>query len=397
MRRAVLFLLLFGFVSQVQAQNLRDLEFMQKVQVGFTDIYNQDYEEAKKTFALLEAQYPYHPAPPLYTAIVLWLDEMLRRQDLDLSRFVSAAYFSRNTNQIMPAKERTDFFNHLNKSESLVKAILSKNKNDKDARYFQATIYGLKSSFAITIDHSLRQAFSSGDKANSECKQLIKEDPAFYDAYLTIGVYEYIVGSIPWYLKWAAYIVGAHGSKSDGFKHLAMAHQGQYSKNEAQLVEMVLFVREGKYSESLAVARSLAEQFPRSFLFPLNIAQTLQWAGQKDQAALEYVQLLKRVEAGEPNFHKLPLQKFRFHCATELMNLGKWDLAKEPFISTIKDPKSADREKALAHLRLGQILENSGQRDKAGQEYRAVLSLQNFDDSHEQAKRFLERGRPARN
>jgi tetratricopeptide (TPR) repeat protein len=321
---------------------------------------------------------------------------MLRRQDLDLSRFVSASYFSRNTDQVMPAKERAAFFNHLKKSESLVKAILLKNKNDKDGRYFQATIYGLKSSFAITIDHSLREAFSNGDKAYSDCKQLIKEDPAFYDAYLTVGVYEYIVGSIPWYLKWVAFMIGAHGSKSDGFKHLATANRGLYSKNEAQLVEMVFFVREGRYSESLATARSLAEQFPRSFLFPLNIAQTLRWAGKKDQAALEFELLLKRVEAGEPNFNKLPLQKFRFQCATELMNLGKWDLAGEQFANTINDPKAEEREKALSHLRLGQILENKGQRDKAIQEYRAVLSLRNFENSYEEAQRFLERGRSAR-
>jgi Tfp pilus assembly protein PilF len=73
------------------------------------------------------------------------------------------------------------------------------------------------------------------------------------------------------------------------------------------------------------------------------------------------------------------------------MNLGKWDLAQEQFIQAINDPKTEEREKALSHLRLGQIYENKGQRSKAISEYQAVLSLQEFDDSHDQAKRSLKK------
>ncbi len=383
--------MIFCFVSQLPAQNLRDPEFMKKAQVGFTDIYNMDYAEAKRLFAALEKQYPHHPAPPLYTAIVIWLEEMHRRQDLDLSRFVAAMYFSRNTDHVMPSREKAAFFSYLNKSESLVNVILAKNRKDKDGRYFLAAAYGLKSSFAITIDHSLGEAFSSGNKAYSQCKQLVEEDPKYYDAYLTVGVYEYVVGSIPWYLKWAAYIIGARGAKSDGFKHLALASKGQFNKNEAQLIEMVFYVREGRHSESLAAARSLAAQFPRNFLFPLTIAQTLKWAGQKEPAATAYMQVLKRIEAGEPNYHKLSIQEFRYTCATELMNLGKWDSAQEQFIQTLNDPKTDERRKALSHLRLGQILDNKGQRNKAILEYQAVLSLRDFEDSHDQAKRSLKK------
>jgi hypothetical protein len=375
------------FTTQLPAQNLRDPEFMKKAQVGFAHIYNMDYVEARQLFVSLEIQYSYHPAPPLYLASILWLEEMLRRQDMDLNRFVSASYFSGRTAQTMPAEERAAFFRHLKKSETLANHILAKNRNDRDGRYFLATIYGLRSSFAITIDHSLREAFSNGNKAYSQCRQLVEEDPDYYDAYLTLGIYEYIVGSIPWYLKWMAFVIGAHGNKKEGLEHLALASEkGQYLKNEAKLVEMVLFVREHQYTEALALARFLADRFPRNFLFPLNIAQTREWAGQKDQAAIDLLQILKRVESGEPNFNKLPLQRFRYNVANELMNLGKWDLAQEQFVKSVDDPRTKERERALSHLHLGQIQENKRQRAKAIQEYQMVLSLGSFDDSHDQAK-----------
>jgi tetratricopeptide (TPR) repeat protein len=392
MKTLVFSFLISLFTSQLEAQNLRDPEFMKKAQTGFASIYNMDYGEARKTFASLEAQYPYHPAPPLYLASILWLEEMLHRQDLDLDRFVSASYFSHKTAQTMPAEERASFFEYLKKSELLANKILAKNRADKDGRYFLATVYGLRSSFAITIDHSLREAFSNGNKAYSGCRQLIEEDPNYYDAYLTVGIYEYVVGSIPWYLKWMAYVIGAHGNKKDGMEHLALASEkGQYIKNEAKLVEMVLDVREHKYSEGSALARLLADRFPRNFLFPLNIAQTLELAGQKDQAAAAFLQILKRVESGEPNFNKLPLPKFRYNVAGELMDLGKWDLAQGQFVLCVEDPRTPEREKALSHLRLGRIFENSGQTDKAIREYRMVLSLGDFDESHDQAKRALKK------
>jgi tetratricopeptide (TPR) repeat protein len=384
--------LILLFASQLPAQNLRDPEFFKRAQAGFERIYNMDYAEARQTFVSLEIQYPHHPAPPLYLASILWLEEMLRRQDLDLNRFVSASYFSRMAAQAMPSEERASFFSYLKKGETLANKILAQKSADKDGRYFLATVYGLRSSFAITIDHSLREAFSNGNKAYSLCRQLAEEDPNYYDAYLTVGIYEYVVGSIPWYLKWMAFVIGANGNKGDGLEHLALASErGQYIKIEAKLVEMVFDVREHKYPEALALARLLADRFPRNFLFPLNIAQTLKWAGQKEQAAVNFLQILGRVESGEPNFNKLPLQKFRYNAAHELMNLGKWDLAQEQFVKSIADPRTQEHEKALSHLHLGQILENKGQRGQAIREYQTALSLGDFDGSHDEAKRALKK------
>jgi hypothetical protein len=394
MKKAVLLLILaiLPLTSQMPAQNLHDPEFMEQVEAGYTKIYNMDYSDAKQFFISLEAQYPSHPAPPIYFATVLLLEELLRRQELDLSRFVSPTYFSQKTNETMPPNNRTAFQNSLKKSESLINAILAKNRNDKDARYFLATIYGLRSSFAITIDHGLREAFSNGNKAYSQSKRLIEEDPSYYDAYLTIGLYEYIIGSIPWYLKWMAIIIGAHGNKVEGVEHMALASEkGRFNKNEAQLIEMVLFVRENRYPDALAIAKALDERYPRNFLFSLNMAQIYERAGQKDAAAAKFIQVLKRAETGAPNYNKLPLQRFRFNCAVELMNLGKWTLAQEQFAKSIDDPRTEEREKALSHLHLGQMLESGGQPNKAIQEYQWVLSLRDFEDSHSQAKRSLKK------
>jgi tetratricopeptide (TPR) repeat protein len=389
-RMSLFFFALLIFLPKLQAQSLRDARFMTRAEDGFQDIFNMDYDNADQSFASLERDYPQHPAPPMYRASIYWLKEMQRRQDLDLNRFITPTYFSARTDQVMPPQERAAFHRKLQQSESLSNSILRKSPRDKDARYFLLTSYGLRSSFAITVDHSLREAFSYGNKAYSAAKQLAAEDRDYYDAYLTAGIYEYIVGSIPWYMRWMVFVIGGHGSRQEGLAHLKLAaDKGQYVKDQAQLVTMVLCVRERQYDQALGIARELTNRFPRSCLFPINLAQILRLDGRKDDAIPLFLQVEKKIEAGEPNFDKLPLPRFRFNLGIELLYMGKLDLAQERFRKCIDDPGNSEREKALSHLRLGQILDWRGKRAEAIEQCRLVLSLPDVDNSHDQAKKLL--------
>jgi len=389
LKLSVLFCTLLS-ASALHAQDLRDPRFMQRAEVAFNNIFNMDYDKAEQVFAALEKDYPHHPGAPLYIASIHWLKEMLRRQDLSLDRFMSPGYFTEKTKHAMPEKERAEFLANLQRAEALSNAILQRNRSDRDARYFLATGYGLRSTFAITVDHRLREAFTFGNKAYAYMKQLTREDPQYYDAYLIVGVYEYIVGSIPWYMRWMAYVIGARGTRQEGMAHLKLAaEKGPYVKDQAQSVLMVLDVRERRYAEALELARSLSERFPRSFLFPINHAQALKLARRKEESASLLLQIEKRVEAREPNYDKIPPREFRFSLATELLYMGKLDPAGERFQKLIADPQTPPREQALSHLRLCRILDWKGARDEAVRQCRQVLSLEDVEDSHDQAKALL--------
>ena len=391
--RFLFFLLILPVTAGLlPAQNLREPRFSERAEAGFADIHNMDYDKARLAFTLLARDYPNHPAPPLYLASILWLEEMLRRQDIALNRFIAPAYFTGKTDHVMPSAERSAFFSYLQKSQDLSKAILQRKPGDMDARYFLAVGYGLRSSFAITVDHSLREAFTNGNRAYASLKKLTEEKPDYYDAYLTVGIYEYVVANIPWYLKWMAYVIGARGSKENGLEHLKMAaEKGQYVRTEAQMACMILYVREHRFAEALELARSLNNRYPRSFFFPINIAQIQRMSGQKDQASAMFLQVEKQVEAREPNFDKLPMQSFRFDMAVELMSMGQLDAAEERFRKTMGDPQTSREKKALSHLRLGQILDWKHRPKEAVQEYKAVLSFEDFDGSHARAQQLLKK------
>lgn len=387
---ALLFLILV--CCPAAARDLRDPQFMQQAQQGFKHIFNQDYDEARRTFVALERAHPHHPAPPLYLAAIYWLEEMIHRQDLSLNRFAAPAYFSAKTNLAMPEEERQEFFQALQRCERRAEEILKTSPKNRDARYFRGSAYGLRASFAITIDHSVREAFGSGRKAYASARDLIEEDPAYYDAYMSAGVYEYVVGSIPWYWRWMAFVVGLRGDKRLGLNAVRLAaEKGEFVRNEAELILMVLEVFERRYDSALNIARDLRRRFPRSYLFALNVAQVLQLGKKREDATRAFLEVETLAEAGQPNFNALPLQSFRFNMGTQLMYMEKHDLAAERFRRCLADPHTGAREKALAHLNLGKILSWQRQPDAAAREFRTVLSLEDFDRSHSRARELLQK------
>lgn len=365
---------------------------MAKAQKGFDAIYQIDYDEAERTFRALKREYPGHPAPPLYLAVVVWLRELFGRQELNLDVFVAPGYFTKPTDRKMPQRQRQAFFSHLEDSQKLAQAILNKNPRHKDARYFMGSASGVLGSFAITIDRGLKQAFSHAKKAYKYHERLVAEDPQYHDAYMTVGLYEYIVDNLPWYIKWLAMLVGYRGSEERGFQYLTLASQkGRFVADDARTLLMVLCVHEGRNQAAFENARHLHEKFPRNFLLHLNQAQILEKLGRKEQAVQSYQEILRLAESRAPNYQLLPLDTFRYQIGRRFMELKHHALALEQFERATSDPTTPEREKALAHLSAGFILDLTGKRDQAIGHYQQVLRLREFEDSHDQAEKYLKK------
>jgi tetratricopeptide (TPR) repeat protein len=359
---------------------------------GFDDIYNLDYDQAEQVFLALKKTYPEHPAPPLYLAIIIWFRELWQRQDLDLDRFMSPGYFTRETSQVMLPERRKRFLDEIQASQALAQKILDKSPLNSDALYFLGASYGILGSFAITIDHSLRSAFRYGSKAYDFDRRVIRVDPNYHDAYMTVGLYEYIVGSMPWWVKPFAALAGYYGSKEQGFKYVArVVANGEYAKTDAKALEMVLWMHEGKPGNALGNAQDLHREYPRNYIFEINIAQILEQMGESDKAMPVYLDVLRKAEARVPNYDRVPMPFLRFSLGNKLLKMSRLPEAREQFQKCLADPGVADREKTLSCLRLGQIMDLQGKRADAVEYYQQVLKLRDFEDSQNLARRFLQK------
>ena len=126
-------------------------------------------------------------------------------------------------------------------------------------------------------------ALKDGSDAVDRHREVIKLDPDYHDAEITIGLYDYTVGSLPLAYKILAGVAGFHGSKKRGLATIErVSQEGRWARDDAKTLLIVLYTREKRFAESAALARELGARYPRNYLYRLEAADAL-----VSQAALE--------------------------------------------------------------------------------------------------------------
>src|SRR5262249_3718356 len=145
-----------------------------------------------------------------------------------------------------------------------------------EALDFLAATLGLKASFEEAVERRHLAALRDGSDAVDRHREVLKLDPTFVDAKLTIGLYEYVVGSLPGPIKLIAGITGFRGSKKRGLAMLEeVSKQGHWSQDDAKTVLILLYTRERRFKDALALARELSSKYPRNYLLKLETADAL--------------------------------------------------------------------------------------------------------------------------
>jgi hypothetical protein len=116
----------------------------------------------------------------------------------------------------------------------------------------------------------------TGSSAVDHHRKVLALSPEFYDAELTIGLQNYVIGSLPLPLKMLAKTVGVSGSKKRGLKELEhVAHDGHMGRDVARVLLIDLYKREKRWDDAVATGRELSQRYPRNYLFKLQIADAL--------------------------------------------------------------------------------------------------------------------------
>lgn len=380
----------FTLAAPTGAQTLRGATYKSASTYGATLLYSLEHDRAVEFFYELEKDYPEHPGPPLARAVSIWLRELVAREDLDLERFISPGYFTQPAQEEMPEQQVAAFLEGIAKSQENAEKYLESHPGDLDARYYLGSCQGALGVFAFTIERSYRKALKHGKESYLIQRAVVADEPDFVDSYMTLGSYEYVVGNLPWYIKWLASLAGYRGTEARGFEYVARAAKdGYFVQDDARLLLMVMYVREDENHYALDVARQLHRRYPENYLLHLNQAQILERMGETEQAAKTYAAVAGLAQRNVSNYQKLPLQKIRYPLGNRLLALGSKSDALDQFTVAADDPATSERERALSTLRAGEILDTMGRRDEAVSYYQRVTALREYDGSHESAEQYL--------
>src|SRR3989475_9509817 len=242
---------------------------------GSEALFNLDYDGARKNFQQMADALPKYPAGPQFLADTLWTETLYETRKLQSSLYGSDSFYSNSEDKADP--KVVDQFRALTRQARLLtEARLKQFPKDTEALYFLGAIEGLKASFEEAVERRHFAALKDGSDAVDKHREVIKLDPSYRDAELTIGLYDYTVGALPLPVKIAAGMFGFHGSKKRGLATLErVAKEGRWVDGEAKTLLIVLYTREKRFAEAATFARELAAKYPRNYLYRLEAADAL--------------------------------------------------------------------------------------------------------------------------
>jgi tetratricopeptide (TPR) repeat protein len=361
---------------------------------GFDFIYNLEYDEAEKVLTKMVDLMPEDPAGYCYLATNLWLRELNRARELSLENFTSAGYFTKGPKRTVAPELEAKFREWVEKGIEKANALLQKNNRDARAYYFLGTAYGTLGAYDATIDRKFISALRHGNKSFDYHKKVLEIDPTFYDAYLTVGLYDYITGSLPWSVKWLAKVLGYRGNKARGLEALKLAAgKGTYNRNDAKVILAVLSVRERRLEDALNYMTDLHRLYPKNYLLHVDIAAIYQMMNQPDKAIETYEDILGKIKSRAPHYEQLKASSIHYRLGSIFLDRSNHGSAIEHLSQVAGAAKTGQEEDVvtLSHLKLGQAYELAQDHAKAREQYQIVLQRKDINESHSLARKYSRR------
>lgn len=354
---------------------------------GFDAVYNLDYQTARERFLQMTKTAPDHPAGYVYLANNLWLETLFQNRRLSTSLYTSASFYAQDKDEDQADKKRDAEFNDLiRQALGASRARLLKNSKDVEALYYSASALGIRAAYRTSVKRSFMSSIGDGNDSIKIQRQVIKLDPAYVDAYMSIGFYEYVIDSLPAFpWRFAARLAGLKGSKKAGIDHLEqVVKDGKYAADDARVLLLGIYSKENQPERALEIISHLATQYPRNYLFGVERASMLYRMGRYDEGSAAFAELLKdqRV-AGQVT------DLVTYQWAESLFAKRDYQAALDRYNQVKRWPKSAAELVSLSHLHSGQALDALGKRDEALAEYQIVLKRQNVFDSHKLAAQYV--------
>jgi tetratricopeptide (TPR) repeat protein len=355
---------------------------------GFNAVYNIDYNTARERFLQMTRLAPDNPAGYVYLANNLWLETLYQGRRLTTSVYTGGSFYAQDKeeDEVDPKRDR-EFNDLIRQALAATRARLAKDPKDVEALYYNASALGIRAAYATSVKRSFMRSIGDANESIKIQRKVIKLDPEYIDAYLSIGLYEYVIDSLPGGFKFLARLAGLKGSKEKGIEHLeSVTTKGKYGADDARVVLLGIYSKENKLDRALEILTYLTKQYPRNYLFGVERASMLYRTGHAEEGGRAFGDLLRneRVAAQAAD-----LVNFQWGETLEARQDHRGAIARYKEVQLW--PKSEGSLVSLSHLHMGEALDALGRRDEAMAEYQVVLKRENIFDSHKLATQYVKK------
>jgi hypothetical protein len=238
------------------------------IERGFQNMYNLDFDQAHQIFSGWERNHPEDPLGPISQAAGYLFGEFARLGILQSQLFTSDKNFEARTKLSPDPRVRDEFYQAIGRGEQLADAALQKNPEDNNALFAKVLALGLRSDYVAMIDKQDLAALRYVKQGRVLAQQLLKADPNAYDAYLAVGIENYLTGIKPAPVRWMLNLGGISTDKEQGIRELEQtATHGDLLKPFAKLLLAVAALRDKNSTQGCDLLHELAVSYPRNALY----------------------------------------------------------------------------------------------------------------------------------
>jgi hypothetical protein len=236
---------------------------------AFTDLYNFNFPAAHKTVDREIASHANDPLPYAVSASGYLFSELDRLGILESEFLINDNRIIEKKNPPQPdPATRTKFLKAVEDTRLRADAALAKDPNDKMALFAMCIAEGVATDYMALVEKHQIASLAPAKKSNNYAQRLLKLDPKFYDAYLAAGFSEYLVGSLPFFIRWFVHFDNVSGSKEAGVRNLQLvANEGHYLKPFAKILLGIAALREKRPRDAQQLLTELSRNYPQNPLF----------------------------------------------------------------------------------------------------------------------------------
>ena len=265
-----------GFAREASAADSPAFTSVPELRAGFDLLYEQKFEEAREAFTSWQSRHPEEPFAEVAIAASYLFEELSRQGVLTSDFFLNEKKFLRGIDGKPDPERMIRFREALAQARQLARQRQKPNPKDGEALFALTLAAGMESNQESILQKRHLDALRRTKEANEYSKRLLAQNPEATDAYVALGMANYIIGSLGPASRFTLWFGGIHGNKRLGMEQLAKtAESGLYLKPFAKIVLALAARRENQNALAQKLLRELTEQYPDSGLFASEYAKAL--------------------------------------------------------------------------------------------------------------------------
>jgi hypothetical protein len=244
------------------------------IDAAVQQMYNFDFQASHQILNQCIAAHPQDPLPYAFRAAADLFYEMDRLGILESEFLVDDKRIVTKKKLLPDPAVRAQFYQALDDTGGRAEAALGADPDDRAALFAMCISQGVATDYMALVEKRQFSSLAPARRSNSYAQRLLKLDPKYYDAYLTTGFSEYMIGSLPFIVRWFVHFDNVTGSKERGVEDLRLvAREGHYFKPFAKILLGVVDLREKKPKQARDLLVDLARDYPDNPLFRKELAK----------------------------------------------------------------------------------------------------------------------------